>query len=78
MKRQELNQIVGQELEHIEMGHKGSVQNEFRMLYNMVRRRELGRDASAPPSDSLRKAVDAVREHDSEFIPEYDSTYFGE
>lgn len=79
MKRKELDRIVGQDLDHIPIGAKGSSsQNELRMIYNLIRRRDLGRNASANRGDSFRRAVEAVRAQKPEFIPEYDAGYFAQ
>lgn len=56
----ELNRIVASELERIPHGAKGSMQNEVRMLYNMVRRRNLGRGTAESSGDTLRHCVAAV------------------
>lgn len=69
MRRVELDRLVGHELEMIPRGPKHSEQNAFRMIYNMIRRRELGRDPQAPASESLDMAIRAVRAGSPGFRP---------
>jgi hypothetical protein len=76
MKRELLNKLVSEELDHIAQGEKGSDQNALRLVYNTIRRRDLGRDPATHRSQSLRKAIEAVRESSRDFVPEYDEEYF--
>ena len=76
MKRKLLDAIVAEELDHIERGTNGSDQSALRMVYNMVRRRDLGRSPDGPRAQSLLRAVEAVREGRPSFRLQYDETYF--
>jgi len=76
MKRDELNKKVTEELEHIPKDLKGSTQNELRMLYNLIRRRELGRNPASLAKDSLVKAIEAVKKDKPDFLAIYDREFF--
>jgi Mn-dependent DtxR family transcriptional regulator len=75
--RDEIEKIVGPELEHIPRGARGSSQNMLRMLYNMLRRHSLTISATPQTKEEvLREAVNAVREEDPDFTPEYEKDFF--
>ena len=76
MKREQLDCIVGEELDHIPEGSKGSAQQELRLAYNMIHRRELGRNPNSSKEESLRYAIDAVRVKSPDFQAEHDRHYF--
>lgn len=76
MKRELLNKMVSEELIHIVRDIKGSEQNAFRMMYNMVRRRDLGRDPATPRTESLGRAIQAIQESSPQFVAQYDEGYF--
>ena len=76
MKRNLLNENVGEELDHIDRGDRGSDQNGLRMMYNIIRRRDLGRDPATPRAQSVRSAVQAIRENTPAFVPRHDESYF--
>lgn len=76
MKKDEMNLKVEEELEHIPRWLRGSRQNELRGLYNMVRRRDLGREPLAPAYSSLLYCIDYLRQGDPSFIPKYDEDFF--
>jgi hypothetical protein len=76
MKRAPLDKMLSEELEHIAKDVKGSDQNAFRMMYSMIRRRDLGRNPATPGSQSLRRAIEAIRESSRDFVPQYDEEYF--
>jgi hypothetical protein len=77
MKRDELNKKVTEELDHIPRGLRGSTQNEFRMRYNVIRRRDLGRNPASLAKDSLLKAIETARNDEPGFMPSYDRKFFG-
>jgi hypothetical protein len=77
MRREELNRIIGEELGNIPEGNKGSAQQELRWLYNMTRRKDLGRNPNTPRSRSLQYAIERIKERNPDFHPEYDEHYFG-
>jgi DNA-binding PadR family transcriptional regulator len=61
--RDEIEKIVGPELEHIPRGARGSSQNKLRMLYNALRRNSLGLHGSPQTKEEvLRVAIHFVRE----------------
>ena len=74
MKRDLLNALVGEDLEHIPRGDLD--QNTLRSVYNMSRRRYLARDPLAPQRRTLSAAVQQIRNNNPTFIPTYDSDYF--
>lgn len=76
MKRKLLDVIVAEELDHIDRGPKGSDQNALRMVYNMIRRRDLGRNPDTPRAQSILRAIEAVRRDSPGFSPLYDKDYF--
>lgn len=76
MKKELLTRTVSEELEHIVRDIKGSDQNAFRMMYNMIRRRDLGRDPEMPRTESLLRAIEAIRRSSPDFAPLYDEDYF--
>jgi len=76
MKRDELNKKVTEELQYIPKDIRGSTQNELRMLYNLIRRRELGRNSASQTKDSLLKAIETLRKDKPDFLPIYDRDFF--
>jgi len=76
MKREELNKKVTEELEHIPKDLRGSTQNELRMLYNLIRRRELGQNPASSAKGSLLKAIETLRKDKPDFSPIYDRDFF--
>jgi ATP-dependent DNA helicase RecG len=75
--RVEIEQIIGPELEHIPHGARGSSQNMLRMLYNMLRRHGLAPPGTPQTKEAvLREAINAVREEDPDFTPDYDKDFF--
>ena len=76
MKRAELNKKVTEELQHIPEDIRDSTQNELRMLYNLIRRRELGRNSASQTKDSLLKAIETLRKDKPDFLPIYDRDFF--
>ena len=78
VKREELNSKLAEELEHLPRGPRGSKQNELRLFYNMVRRRDLGRRPSTTAYESLLYCIDYLKQEDPSFIPIYDHSFFRE
>jgi Mn-dependent DtxR family transcriptional regulator len=75
--RDEIERIVGLELEHIPHGARRSSQNMLRMLYNMLMRHSLALQGGPQTKEEvLREAINAVREEDPDFTPEYDKDFF--
>ena len=65
MNRDEMNTIVGEELEHIPRGD--NAQNLLRFLYNMVRRRDLKH--GKPVEESLGYCISKVKEYHPDWEP---------
>lgn len=78
MERQAMNLMLQAELEHVGDGDRGSEQNVFRAIYNMRRRRDLGKDPETPRLISLTHAIQATQSDAPDFIPLYDGDYFRE
>lgn len=75
--RAEIEKILGPELEHIPRGARRSLQNMLRMLYNMLRGHSLALPGTPQAKEEvLREAINAVREEDPDFTPEYDKDFF--
>jgi len=75
MKREELNEKVGEELKHVPRGSLD--QNMLRATYNGVRRHGLSINPACPAKDSLRTAIEAIRRDKPDFSPIYDRDFFG-
>jgi hypothetical protein len=78
MKREELDRLVGQDLDHIARGAKGSPQATLRMVYNAHRRGDLANDPAAQASDTLLRSIATAARLANEFRADYDRAYFGE
>lgn len=74
MKREEMDKIIRFELGYVPMGSKGSTQNKLRFYYNAYRRRGLAEGRSR--EESLKDAIDKVREGDPGFDPRFDRDFF--
>ena len=74
--RAEIETTVSAELERIPRSARGSSQNMLRMLYNVLRRHSLAIGIPQTKEEVLREAVNAVREEDPDFTPEYDKDFF--
>ena len=75
MKKEEMNKRIRDEIEHIPRADKGSPQNTFRMMYNIHRRRDLARQADAPASRTLIKAMVSVTREYPRFSPSFRSDF---
>ncbi len=76
MKREEMNRTIGDELEHIPQFARGTDQNLFRAVYNMIRRHDLGQNPAFSRSASLENALKEMRTLKPNFVPEYESDFF--
>jgi len=73
MNRQEMTQIVNEELKHIPRGYDVP-QGVLRYLYNMVRRRDLKRGKIK--QETLSYCVDLIKKDHPTWKPEYDNNFF--
>ena len=77
MKREQLDRTVAEEaLRHIPKRPEYPAQQDLRMLFNMRRQRDLGRDPTTPKGETLRYAIDFVKKDCKDFESEYDKDYF--
>ena len=75
MTKGETNDIVADELEHIQKD--GLHQNELRMAYNAQRRHDLANGSEHPRGESLRAAIAALKLPSDEPLKlKYDKEYF--
>jgi len=65
-----------EELSHIPRAEKGSVQNEFRMLYTYHRRRHLAHDPNAPARIALFAAIRAIEAGSHALTPSFEWEFF--
>jgi len=77
VKRDELNERVGAELERTPPGQRGSTQNFFRAAYNMMRRHDLSVNPTTPLGASFERALKEVRKTSPDFVPISDRQFFG-
>jgi hypothetical protein len=77
MSLDEIRARVRAELEHIPK-REGEQQGEFRMLYNMVRMRSLGKNADvvATPAGVLEYCLASLRERYPALDVTYDTVFF--
>ena len=73
MNRQELTDIVNEELEHIPRGFE-LPQRELRLVYNMVRRRDIGKGKTK--EEALLYCIDLIMKDNPTWKPEYDNSFF--
>jgi hypothetical protein len=69
MKREEMNNIVQEELERIPRDIKGSDQNAFRMLFNVRRRNDLSMDQPEGFSTVVAELAEQMRKKSPGFMP---------
>jgi len=75
MKREEMNQKVTNELNHIPHIKGHLEQNLFRSGYNAIRRHDLAVNPATPPSMSFRKMLEQARKTNPSFLPIYDRAF---
>jgi hypothetical protein len=73
--RIKINKTVADELKHIPQGSE--FQNMLRATYHNTRKQELGKNGETPAKNTFLRAVQAVREKDEKFTPDYDKEFFG-
>lgn len=71
-----MTRLVSEELSHIPRSHRGSTQNEFRMLYNHYRRRDLGSNPETPARNALFAAVRAIEAGGNTMSPAFEWEFF--
>jgi hypothetical protein len=76
MKREEMNQKVANELNHIPHINGHLEQNLFRSGYNAIRCHDLAVNPATPPSMSFRRVLEQARKTNPSFLPMYDSDFF--
>ena len=76
MKREHMTRVIAKELHHIPEQPDNPAQQELRMLFNKRRLQALGRDPATPRQETLRSAVDFLKNDYPDFDPEYDKDYF--
>lgn len=76
LKREEMNEVIREELEHIPRGD--SLQNDLRAIYPINRKRSLGKNAKtiATKEEILTKSIDFIKNQHSSFKPQYDPGFF--
>lgn len=74
MKIEEMNRIIRFELEYIPNGSSGSIQNKLRYYYNLFRRKGIVKGWSR--EESLRNAIERLKEDCPGFDPEFDEKFF--
>lgn len=74
IKKEEMNKIIKFELEYIPNGSSGSIQNKLRFFYNGFRRK--GMVSGMAREDSLRDAINYLKESYPSFEPEFDEKFF--
>ena len=76
MKAAVMTRLIDEELSHIPRSHKGSTQNQFRMLYAYHRRRDLADDANAPARNALFAAIRAIEAGHHGMSPSFEWEFF--
>jgi hypothetical protein len=79
MKQNEMNRILKEELQHISDSKRGH-QKDFRMVYNIVRRRDLAQNPASPRRESFLKCIETMGQTSTDFNPldlDFDSNFFG-
>lgn len=79
MRREEMDRIVGLELERIPewTPHTPKLdQSLLRFTYNAHRRHDLSQDPDTPRGTSLQRSISAVASTRPEAAPEYDRRFF--
>jgi hypothetical protein len=71
-----MSRLLEEELSHIPRSHRGSTQNQFRMLYTYHRRRDLANDANAPARNALYAAVRAIEAGQNALSPAFEWEFF--
>lgn len=72
----DMRELVSNELEHIPRGNE--LQNEVRMIYQMLRMHSLGKKAKtkATKEEVLLRSIESVKKQHPKFLPQYDTEFF--
>lgn len=78
MKKEEMDKLVGKELDHIQSGLRGSLQNYLRLYYSGMRKTSLREDAvtKLTKEEVLLQAINELKKDNPDFIPLYDTKFF--
>jgi len=78
MKKEEMDKLVGKELDHIPRGLRGSPQNSLRLYYSGMRKTSLRGDAvtKLTKEDVLLQAINELKKSNPDFKPLYDLEFF--
>ena len=76
MKAAVMTRLIDEELARIPRSHKGSTQNQFRMLYAYHRRRDLAGDSNAPARNALFAAIRAIEAGHHGMSPSFEWEFF--
>jgi len=74
VKMEEMNKIIKFELTYIPKGSTGSIQNKLRFCYNAYRRSGLVKGKQR--EESLKDAINRLKEEYSDFKPMFDKDFF--
>ncbi len=78
MKKVEMDELIGKELDRIRRGSRGDPQNLLRSYYSGMRKTSLGKDAETKltKEEVLLKAINELKKSYPDFIPSYDQEFF--
>jgi hypothetical protein len=76
MPNDEISNRILEEMDHIDWGDRHSPQLLLRMLYGVLRRKQLEKNLDADPAVSLRKALARTQREYPYFIAGFDTSYF--
>lgn len=78
MKKVEMDELVGKELDHIPRGPRGDPQNLIRLYYPGMRKTSLrkGVTLKATKEDVLLHVINELKKSNPDFKPSYDPEFF--
>jgi len=78
MNKEEMDKLIGEELDHIPRGLRGSPQNLIRLYYSGMRKTSLRRDATTKTTkeDVLLQVINELKKNNPDFKPSYDPEFF--
>ncbi len=76
MKKEEMNEIINEELKHIPSSYRGSQQNMFRQHYSSMREHSLKQDTKCPARVTLVETTEVMKKNEPNFSPIYDRQFF--
>ena len=77
MEKQEIEETVRQEMEHITRDPANPAQFELRMVYNAYRRTKLAADAAVAAGETLKRAMAWAKRNHPAANFQYDQEFFG-